>query len=590
MVEKIKRLVFSIRTRLLIYFMILSILALSCLIVFYHISMNSIYQLTMESVENSLSQINLDINRIFANVSQAASSLADDSDVQKALREPLAGELKEEYRQRLNFNNKLFYIRQNSENIDGIYVVGANGAIFRSYYSLRKEEYREDDWYQKVMEEGRVYWMEPHEGSILGRNLNPLTISVVVPIQDKASTALLGVVVADVLVEDLRAINEGEMVFGGNTFILNEQNQVIYVNSEMVTDTMIQSINRDLSNVSDLEDGGAKELVINGDKYLANFLTLDSSWKIMGLISYDNMYADAKNLRDLIIALTVLFCGLAIGLTVIGSNHIAKPIKNVLKGMKTVEKGDFSVQIENPGNDELGDLIRGFNHMVSKVNSLMEKERDTHQKLIKAEFTALQSQINPHFLYNTLDSINWMARMNRTDKVSDMIDSLTRFLRIGLSRGKNFITLEEEINHVESYISIQKIRYDRILDYEIDIPESVKRYKVIKMILQPLVENALYHGIKEQDEHGNITITASETEEHLILCVEDDGCGMKPERLAEIRGLMKNGAEYDESAYGVINVQRRIQSYFGAEYGLDFHSQENCGTKVFVILPKREDV
>lgn len=179
--------------------------------------------------------------------------------------------------------------------------------------------------------------------------------------------------------------------------------------------------------------------------------------------------------------------------------------------------------------------------------------------------------------------------MNRTDKVSEMIDSLTSFLQIGLSRGKNFISLAEEIRHVESYISIQKIRYDRILDYEIHVSWEMMNYRVIKMILQPLVENAIYHGIKEKDEHGTITITASETEDRLILCVADNGLGMKPERLAEIRDMMASGAKYNDRAYGVINVQRRIQAYFGEEYGLDFRSEYTKGTQVYITLPRKEE-
>lgn len=139
-----------------------------------------------------------------------------------------------------------------------------------------------------------------------------------------------------------------------------------------------------------------------------------------------------------------------------GAKNIAGPLGGVLDGMRKVEDGDFSVRIEEDRKDEIGDLIHGFNHMVYKVDDLMARERDTRQKLVQAEFNALQDQIKPHFLYNTLDSINWMARMNRTDKVSEMIDSLTGFLRIGLSRGKDFISLAEEIRHVESYISIQK--------------------------------------------------------------------------------------------------------------------------------------
>lgn len=581
---------YSIQARLLIYFAVLVALFLVSMAVCYFISMNSVYRLTADSVGNSLRQINIDTDRVLSDAQHMAEVTSEDSDIQKALRRPLPDTDKEIYKERINFNNSLYYTWRSSENINGIYVLGANGAIFRSYYSLHKEEYRDEPWFRTVMETGKPLWMEPHEGSSVANNLNLMTISIIVPIHDKASTDILGVTVVDVLVEDLKSIQDGEMVFGGNTFILNEDDRIIYANNDELSEEDIGTINASIAGQDSLHEGDALELDIGGRKYLGELIPLsDSNWKILGLISYKDMYAEAQVMRNTILVFIVFFGGASLFMAWFGAKNIAGPLGRVLDGMRKVEDGDFSVRIEEDRKDEIGDLIHGFNHMVYKVDDLMARERDTRQKLVQAEFNALQDQIKPHFLYNTLDSINWMARMNRTDKVSEMIDSLTGFLRIGLSRGKDFISLAEEIRHVESYISIQKIRYDRILDYKIDVSEDLMGYRVIKMILQPLVENAIYHGIKEKDEHGTITITGEETEDRLVLCVSDDGLGMKPERLAQIRAMMASGARYNDNAYGVINVQRRIQAYFGEEYGLDFRSEYTKGTQVYITLPKKEE-
>lgn len=588
--RKFEKWKYSIQATLLFYFAILAALFLVSMTACYFISMSSVCHLTAVSVGNSLRQINIDTNRVLTDAQHMAEVTSGDSDIQKALRKPLPETEKEIYKERINFNNSLYYTWRSSENINGIYVLGANGAIFRSYYSLKKEEYRDEPWFQKVMETGKPLWMEPHEGSGVANNLNLLTISIIVPIYDKASTNILGVTVVDVLVDDLQSIQDGEMVFGGNAFILNEHNRIIYANNDELSKQDIETINQSLAKQDSLHTGETMELDIGGRKYLGELIPLsDSSWNIMGLISFKDMYAEAQVLRNTILVFIVFFGTASLFLAWFGAKNIAGPLGSVLGCMRKVENGDFSVRIEEGRKDEIGDLIHGFNHMVYKVDDLMVKERDAQQKLVQAEFNVLQDQIKPHFLYNTLDSINWMARMNRTDKVSEMIDSLTSFLRIGLSRGKNFISLAEEIRHVESYISIQKIRYDRILDYEINVSEKMMNYRVIKMILQPLVENAIYHGVKEKDEHGTITITASETEDRLILCVADDGLGMKPERLAEIRDMMASGAKYNDKAYGVINVQRRIQAYFGEEYGLDFRSEYTKGTQVYITLPKKEE-
>lgn len=260
--------------------------------------------------------------------------------------------------------------------------------------------------------------------------------------------------------------------------------------------------------------------------------------------------------------------------------------------MKIVESGDFNIQMEVTNEDEFGNLAKSFNHMLRRIDLMLKridllkmKEIDNQEKLRKAELKALQAQINPHFLYNTLDSIAWMARLNQADKVEEMIDALTTYFRISISRGSDFISLREEFTHVEKYLSIQKIRYEKKLNYSIDIPNHLLEYKTIKMILQPLVENSIYHGIKEKEGPGEIKITAT-LDEDIVLCVEDTGIGMTKEKLAELREMIASGKDYNPNAYGVINVHKRIQVFFGEEYGLTFESEYSVGTKAFINIPK----
>ena len=253
----------------------------------------------------------------------------------------------------------------------------------------------------------------------------------------------------------------------------------------------------------------------------------------------------------------------------------------------------MSVRAKVETKDEVGELATSFNNMIEQINVLMEIREENQKQLRKAELETLQAQINPHFLYNTLDSISWMARLKRIDEVEEMIEALTMFFRIGLSRGKEIITLEDELQHIHSYLRIQQVRYRNKLSYTIDIPQTLHKYLVVKMTLQPLVENAIYHGIKEKRGKGMISITGAEDKDMLILKVKDTGKGMLPEMVAKLNQSLQNGEEMDASekfhSYGVQNVQRRIQIRFGKQYGLYYESTYMEGTTVTIKLPKEID-
>lgn len=578
----------SIRGRLLAYFTVLFLLVIGSMVVFYRISINITYDTATESVKNTIRQVNTDTDRVLTNALEQAKQVARDVEIQTTLRRPVPATEQALYKQRAQYNYILYDRNRFVDDINGIFVIGDNGAIYRSTrYGLREKAFLDKDWYKKVMETGEVLWMPPHAGSEIVNNLDDSTISVVVPIKDRASTRILGVVMVDILTGKLEQVKDSGLVFKGTTYILDENNEIIYTNAnESLQET--EAISKAVAESAIASDSWTKDIKINGGKYLVSVAELsDSGWKVMGLISYEEMYAKARILRNSMGIVICVFAIIAISFAIVGSNQVSKPIREIRTTMKEVEKGNFSVRVDYGGKDEVGELVHSFNHMVHKINQLIEREQENQKKLNQAEFKALQSQINPHFLYNTLDSITWMVRMNRLEKLEEMITSLTNFLRIGLSRGRSEITLEEELKHVGNYVAIQKIRYARLLSYEVDVPEDLKKYYVIKMILQPIVENALYHGIKEKGEPGLIRVSMESTEEDIMITVTDNGMGMKPEKLKEIENMMEQGIDFDPNAYGVINVQRRIQTNYGSRYGLHFESEYKMGTRVYVTLPKK---
>ena len=216
-----------------------------------------------------------------------------------------------------------------------------------------------------------------------------------------------------------------------------------------------------------------------------------------------------------------------------------------------------------------------------------EQVKEEQKQLRKAEFELLQAQINPHFLYNTLDAIVWSAEGGNKEQVVKMVGSLSDFFRTSLNRGKEIISVREELQHVRSYLEIQQIRYMDILSYEIAVPEELFNYKIPKITVQPLVENALYHGIKNHRGGGKITITGKAYEEFFAITVRDNGAGMSGERLMEVRNGIREGGNNKDAVYGLYNVNQRIILNFGEEYGISVDSKEGEGTEVTIKLPSK---
>jgi two-component system sensor histidine kinase YesM len=231
---------------------------------------------------------------------------------------------------------------------------------------------------------------------------------------------------------------------------------------------------------------------------------------------------------------------------------------------------------------ELQTLDSGFDEMARRVDALMEKQMQDQQSLHRAELELLQAQINPHFLYNTLDSIAILAESDRGEDVVTMVTSLSTFFRNSLNKGADILSLGAECAQVQSYLEIQQIRYSDILRYEISIPQELMDCMVPKLILQPLVENALYHGIKNRRGMGMITVTGEEKDDDLLLKVSDNGAGMDEERVRELQAGIY---EDKHTGLGLVNVHKRIRLYCGDTYGLSFESTSGKGTVVTVRLP-----
>jgi two-component system sensor histidine kinase YesM len=234
--------------------------------------------------------------------------------------------------------------------------------------------------------------------------------------------------------------------------------------------------------------------------------------------------------------------------------------------------------------EEVQILSDGIESMVGRLKQQIDKNAEQEKQRRRTEFALLQAQMNPHFLYNTLDTIIWLIESGEVSDAVTMICSLSNYFRFSLSRGKYVITLAEEEEHIRSYLEIQRMRYRDLMEYEIDIPDTLKSYILPKLTLQPLVENALYHGIKTSRRKGFIRVTGSMQDDNLILVVTDDGIGMTQERIDEVRASLE---EDTREGFGLRTVHQRLQILFGREYGLAVESAPETGTQIIMTIPKQ---
>lgn len=267
---------------------------------------------------------------------------------------------------------------------------------------------------------------------------------------------------------------------------------------------------------------------------------------------------------------------------------ITRPIRRLSEVTDQVAKGDLSVRSDVRTGTEVAMLNDSLNSMIDKINELLEQVKKEQIRLRKAEFELLQSQINPHFLYNTLDTIVWLAESGEQKEVVSMVGSLSDFFRASLNQGKDIVSIKEELLHVRSYLEIQQVRYQDILQYEIHVPEELEKYMIPKITIQPLVENALYHGIKNKRGKGKIVITGLKEKNSLFLIVEDNGIGIRKEQLLQVRNKINGKALEGKDSFGLYNVNERIRLNFGEGYGIFVESCYGEGTTIKVKLPCTE--
>lgn len=386
-----------------------------------------------------------------------------------------------------------------------------------------------------------------------------------------------------------------------------EEAERIVVGLEEITEAedniaRLDSVNKYLSNLRIYVDR-IKENLQKESRYEDNMEIWENDVQIVTSLVGDTMsqyiYYEVRGIQQSraayqtffmnLVRFSLLGMGLLLLLVSILSYYIPRsitmPITRISRVTDQVAKGNLSVRAAAESGAEARMLSDSLNAMIDKINELLDQVTTEQIRLRKAEFELLQAQINPHFLYNTLDTIVWLAEAGDQKRVVSMVGNLSDFFRTSLNQGKDIISIREELAHVRSYLEIQQVRYQDILRYEITVPEDLYEYKIPKITIQPLVENALYHGIKNKRGQGTITITGERSENGFVLYVRDNGIGMTQERLNEVRAGIQKLSYTGKEIYGLYNVNERIRLNFGETYGISIESTYGEGTCVSISLP-----
>lgn len=448
---------------------------------------------------------------------------------------------------------------------------------------ISRDPFQNERWYREASE-------NPEEIQLIsvvtGRNIVTNrsysiddVFSLAKAVQDPETGEVLGVILLDIrhdiIQSSINGVTIGEKGF---VFVMDQEDNIVYTPVNGIVYRVNPKWVKAMEPMSVQIQGGSYQIRSELSPY--------TGWRTVGVFSMDEVMSSVNTIVYILFTCVIISLVLVVIVSFKFSRTLTNPIFKLKRLMKQAESGDLTVRFNFQHNDEIGELGQSFNHMIARIDQLIQMVYVEQENKRTAEMKSLQEQIKPHFLYNTLDTISWMARDYDAEDIVRLVDALTNMFRIGLSHGKDIITVKEEITHVSNYLYIQKIRYKDKLNYVIHVDESLYAIEVPKLILQPLVENAIYHGVKAKRGGGTITITGVPEGENLVFTVQDNGAGMPQEKVEELNRRMSERSVLDEQkSFGLFYIRERIQLCYGKGYGVHVESTLGEGTRVTITLP-----
>lgn len=575
----------SIQSTMLVSFSALMVLAM---LVFMVIAMRytsgTIYENSINYMSQIIQQVNYDIDTYIEYMENISSVIAKSSDVPRYLFDQNQTEAEREA-EKERILTQFQTIMESRDDIYNVAAVAKNGRYIINQGDDELTGYVDIeslDWYQAAMESksGIAVSSSHVQNAIQSSYKWVITLSrALVNNQTGEREGLFFVDLNYSAISDL--CNNNSIEEKGYIFVLDAEGNIVYHPKQQLMYGGLKTENidaimecREDSMIID-EGGDSKLYTMSKSKR--------TGWTVVGAVYTSELLKNNEQAQMWYLLVASILLLAVIGISSIISREITKPIRSLRDSMRKVQNGQFDTHVEVITENEIGSLGRSFNLMTSEIQALMEQNVYEQKQKRKSELKALQAQINPHFLYNTLDSIIWMSEAGENDEVVEMTSALARLLRQSISNDKEEVELEKEIEYVKNYLTIQKMRYKDKLEFFIYVDPRVAHVPIIKLVLQPLVENAIYHGIKYKETKGNLKIYARPVDGRVEIVVADDGIGMDEDVMEHI--FDEHRKEQKRNGVGVPNVQKRLKLQYGSEYGIRYESVKGAGTKAVITIP-----
>ncbi len=575
----------SIQSTMLVSFSALMVLAM---LVFMVIAMRytsgTIYENSINYMSQIIQQVNYDIDTYIEYMENISSIIAKSSDVPRYLfdqnqteaeREAEKERILTQFQTIMESRDDIYNVAAVAKN--GRYIINRGDDELTGYVDIESL-----DWYQAAMESksGIAVSSSHVQNAIQSSYKWVITLSrALVNNQTGEREGLFFVDLNYSAISDL--CNNNSIEEKGYIFVLDAEGNIVYHPKQQLMYGGLKTENIDAIMECEedsliIDEGGESKLYTMSK-------SKRTGWTVVGAAYTSELLKNNEQAQMWYLLVASILLLAVIGISSIISREITKPIRSLRDSMRKVQNGQFDTHVEVITENEIGSLGRSFNLMTSEIQALMEQNVYEQKQKRKSELKALQAQINPHFLYNTLDSIIWMSEAGENDEVVEMTSALARLLRQSISNDKEEVELEKEIEYVKNYLTIQKMRYKDKLEFFIYVDPRVAHVPIIKLVLQPLVENAIYHGIKYKETKGNLKIYARPVDGRVEIVVADDGIGMDEDVMEHI--FDEHRKEQKRNGVGVPNVQKRLKLQYGSEYGIRYESVKGAGTKAVITIP-----
>ena len=570
----------SIRNSIFIYFTITSLVAVLLIVI-------SIYSRLSSQLSDTVKQENISlVNRVDSSMEVYLRNIMKLSDTiyygiikNVNLSEGSIGEALT-----LLYNN-------NKEQVSNIALISKEGEPINVVPAARfRKNFRanEEEWFVNALNKTEnIHFTLPHVQKMFEKGDNgynwviSMSRAVEITVGGSTEQAVLLIEMAYQGIEEV--LDEVTLGNGGYIYLMDSKGEIIWhPKFELIASGRVKENNL----VAAGYDDGSREEVFNGTSQTVVTKTVGyTGWKLVGVIKGTGISLNMLKTRLFIVFVILLIIFIVIIINSYISFRVTNPIRELEKSVKALEEGNLDADIYMGGSYEVQHLGKSVQDMKFRIKGLMQDIVNEHEEKRKSEFDSLQAQINPHFLYNTLDIIVWQIENEKQSEAVHTVTALARFFRLSLGKGKNIVTVKDEIDPVKNYLMIQHMRFKNKFDYAFDIAEDVLELPSRKLMLQPLVENAIYHGMEFMDGDGLIMVKAWREEDELYLSVADNGLGMTEDKVEMILTGKSSSGNGRGSGIGVKNVNERIKLYFGEAYGLSIDSEPDEGTKVTIHLP-----